>query len=801
MCGYTSAENLLRLQRCLRGDARKAVNSFLLHPSNVEEILSTLRTLYGRPDAIIGSLLNEVRNTPAPKLETLVNFGLVVCNLCAHIIASGQHMHLENPILLQELVDKLPANVKLGWALHKQTIVEADLRSFSDYMSLIINAASSVSSGLGEIPKPDRQKGKAFVNSVRAEVEAAGSCNKRTSDSQPTISPKVRPCAVCKMDGHKPKECPTFKAKNINDRWKTVQEAQLCKRCLYSHGKWPCKAPPCGTDGCKENHHRFLHPGYPRPGTNVGNAASSSSNTGVVTVHQHSHQKVLFRIIPVSLHANGKTAETFAFLDGGSDSTLVESSIASELGITGPTVPLCMQWTNGVTRTEEDSKRVQMEISGNNSMRYSLSGVHTVSTLDLPRQTLDFDELQSKFRHLKGLPVSSYKDAIPRILIGLDNTKLKTTLKLRESGGDEPVAARTRLGWTVFGKSGGTEIALSHRVLHVCHQPTDADLHELVKSFFAIEGAGVEANAIIESKTEKRAREILEATTVRMKSGKFQTGLLWRYDRVAFPDSKPMAEKRLRCLENRLSKNPELYEKVRQQMIDYVEKGYAHKATMNELKQTVPWQVWYLPLSVVHNSKKPDKVRIVWDAAASVKGISLNSVLLKGPDMLQSLPTVLCRFRQREVAINADIKEMFHQVFIRTEDRQAQRFLWRNNPTEPMQVFVMDVAIFGATCSPCSAQFAKNINASEHATEYPRAATAVVDNHYVDDYLDSVDTVEEATRLAKEVKLIHQHGGFELRHWLSNRKEVLEKKLASNLRKRQKTLLRVRTAVQNKFGA
>lgn len=279
---------------------------------------------------------------------------------------------------------------------------------------------------------------------------------------------------------------------------------------------------------------------------------------------------------------------------------------------------------------------------------------------------------------------------------------------------------------------------------------------------------------MVESADEKRAREIMEATTVRTESGKFQTGLLWKYDLIEFPDSKPMAERRLQCLEKRLSKDPVLYDKVREQGSNYLSKGYAHKATEKELQQTNPSQVWYLPLGVVVNPRKSGKVRVVWDAAATVRGVSLNSVLLKGPDLLQSLPTVLCRFRQREVAINADIKEMFHQVIIRPEDRQAQRFLWRNNQSEPADVFVMDVAIFGSTCSPSSAQYAKNLNANELSSRFPRAATAVLENHYVDDYLDSVNTVEEAVKLAAEVRAVHGHAGFELRHYLSNSMDVLE---------------------------
>lgn len=166
---------------------------------------------------------------------------------------------------------------------------------------------------------------------------------------------------------------------------------------------------------------------------------------------------------------------------------------------------------------------------------------------------------------------------------------------------------------------------------------------------------------------------------------------------------------------------------------------------------------------------------MVWDAAAVVQGVSFNSVLLTGPDLLVPLQAVLSRYRQKKIAISADIMEMFHQVEIRPEDRQAQRFLWRNNPGDPIQVFVMDVAIFGSTCSPCSTQFAKNLNADEHSAEFPEAAVAIKENHYVDDYLDSVDSIDEAVQLATDVKTVHSRGGFQIRHWMSNSPEVLRR--------------------------
>ncbi|XP_058840296.1 uncharacterized protein LOC131695790 [Topomyia yanbarensis] len=86
----------------------------------------------------------------------------------------------------------------------------------------------------------------------------------------------------------------------------------------------------------------------------------------------------------------------------------------------------------------------------------------------------------------------------------------------------------------------------------------------------------------------------------------------------------------------------------------------------------------------------------------------------------------------------------------------------------------MDVATFGSTCSPTSAQYVKNLNAQEFAGKYPRAAEVIVKSHYVDDLLDSFWTTQEAVDVINEVKLVHSFGGFEIRNFLSNRMEVLQ---------------------------
>lgn len=137
--------------------------------------------------------------------------------------------------------------------------------------------------------------------------------------------------------------------------------------------------------------------------------------------------------------------------------------------------------------------------------------------------------------------------------------------------------------------------------------------------------------------------------------------------------------------------------------------------------------MWYLLLGIVTNQRKPGKVRHILDASAKVDGVSLNFMLLKGPEQMTLLPAVLCRFRQFPIAVSADIREMFYQVRIRADDRHAQRFVYRSNPTAPLETYLMDVATSGS----------KNTNASRFACEYPRVAQIIIHIHYVDDYLDS----------------------------------------------------------------
>ncbi|XP_053699180.1 uncharacterized protein LOC128746160 [Sabethes cyaneus] len=760
-CGYMNHENLMRLQESLEGEALELVAGQLLLPESIPRVIEKLRRHYGRPEQLLQNLLDKVNQLVPPKpdnLRSFVPFGNAVEQLCGHIEAADLRQHLVNPLLIKSLVAKLPDREKREWVHYRKSKGEPTLRTLTDFLMEIVEDACEADVDVDLTPAYQSKAGSSSFGKKKPKEKGALYCHAQENPApSPSDQKRLKPCKICQNTEHRLRHCADFKKLSYADRLKIVTRDKLCHVCLNEHSGTCRFKIRCSVGDCREHHNSLMHP--------VGNTVGLSA-------HIRSNCTAMFRMVPVQLHCGGTSITVLAFLDEGASVTLLERKLADRLGVVGVQERLTIRWTADVTREERESRRMNVWASGVSrgaNGKLLLHSVRTVGKLMLPHHRLDVQDLAAQYPHMRDLPIESY-DGQPELLIGLNNIHSFAPIEAKVGAPVEPIAVRCKLGWTVYGPRHSTTVGTGNFIGH--HQAiTNEDLHELLKSHYALEQSVVEIPQ--ESSEDRRAREILERTTKRI-GDRFETGLLFKSDEPRFPDSYPMAVKRMKQLEKRLQKNPELQNNVNKQIDEYQEKGYAHLATVEELSGFSPDEVWYLPLNVVQNPKKPDKVRLVWDAAATVLGVSLNSLLLKGPDMLVPLVKVLCGFREWRLAFGGDVKEMFHQMKIRVEDRQKQRFLYRKDPNDPPSIYVMDVATFGSTCSPCSAQFVKNKNADEFAGRYPEAAAAIIKRHYVDDYFDSVESVEEAVKLAREVRLVHRKGGFEIRNWVSNSPEVLQ---------------------------
>ena len=136
---------------------------------------------------------------------------------------------------------------------------------------------------------------------------------------------------------------------------------------------------------------------------------------------------------------------------------------------------------------------------------------------------------------------------------------------------------------------------------------------------------------------------------------------------------------------------------------------------------------------------------------------------------------MILRFRVNDVAVTADIKRMFQQVFVAPEDRGALCYLWWPNGdlSKGTKTYQMLVHIFGAKSSPSVAGYALRKTAKDNEKDFSQEAVdAVLKDFYVDDLLKSFADSERAVQVSKQLQELLARGGFELTKRISNSRSV-----------------------------
>ena len=152
---------------------------------------------------------------------------------------------------------------------------------------------------------------------------------------------------------------------------------------------------------------------------------------------------------------------------------------------------------------------------------------------------------------------------------------------------------------------------------------------------------------------------------------RYEIGLLWK-EKVNLENNCPVAKAQIQSLEKKLSKDQLLKEMYQRTLHRDNEKGYVKPVVFSS---SAPSQVWCLPYHPVTNPNKPGKVSRVSKAASVFKGNSLNSNVLIGPDLINSLFGFLLRFRKNPIAISPDMEAMFMHVGIIEKEQPSMRFL------------------------------------------------------------------------------------------------------------------------------
>ena len=308
---------------------------------------------------------------------------------------------------------------------------------------------------------------------------------------------------------------------------------------------------------------------------------------------------------------------------------------------------------------------------------------------------------------------------------------------------NEPIATLTKLGQVLLGgkiKKDRFNASLTHIVT--------SNVDELVQKFWKVESYGTlpKKDPILLPKNDAHALQILDSTTTK-EQDRHSAGLLWKDDKPTLPYNRNMAISRMLSLERKFEKQPSPKCKYVEMIKEYTEKGHAnklpHKATKEEQNEIIN----YIPHQLVTNMNKPGKIRVVFDSGANYGNTSLNEKLYKGADLLNSfVGTLLCFC----YSVIADIEIMFHQVMVQEKD--SSEISMPFNKGEEFHDLCMKVHLFDKVDSPCCCIWVLNKTATDNITNITtHVKDAILDNFYMDDYLDSFDAKEEAIETSGSV--------------------------------------------------
>jgi len=118
-------------------------NVRLLLPTMFHEVISTLKTFFGRPDQILDSVIEKAKWISVVK-DRQDLLALAVRNISATTEACQLDADLNNRMLVRELVNKLPNQYKLNWAMHPRDGSIANVKAFSYWLYKTAEAASTV---------------------------------------------------------------------------------------------------------------------------------------------------------------------------------------------------------------------------------------------------------------------------------------------------------------------------------------------------------------------------------------------------------------------------------------------------------------------------------------------------------------------------------------------------------------------------------------------------------------------------------------------------------------------------------
>ena len=761
-CGFTNAENVQRLQSCLKGTARDAVQLMLTVPENVDLAIRTLERRFGRPELVVAKLISQAKEFKPLRMDDadgLIALATAVSNIVLTMKMLHCEGHMTNPSLRNEVVSNLPTSLKIQWGEWiKSNGLATDLLGLdelSEWLNERADAMSLVATPKTGAPQP-------------RSTTLHGSQQTEVSDTRPVPRPRAsKSCRKC-LGSHSIQECKDFRQLSVPKRNELTRLLGLCVCCLQE-GHWAknCRASKCGK--CNGSHHTLLHLEQLADRKSGANGSDKDAKTSRTTAHLTTHGVGVPSLMTTAAQIKcGDVWQTATvMLDSGSNCSFVTTDMATRLQVPPGEATMMNTSVLGGGEIHQQTEMVPIDVVHEDDQEVTRLSAVILPTITSEIQQVDWNAHKDLWPHLQDLQFASPVSTTVDMLIGLDAPALHAALDERHGPSGSPIARRTPIGWICFGTIPPEPAAadcLSYAANSEVEAPApEPSLNDMISHLFNLQVEHRDKSLETMSHDEMEAERMTDESLL-FEDGRVTVGIPWLRNEghPQVQADRSGAEQRLRSLMRMLERKPALHSAYSQVIQQYLKKDFIRRVPEAEVTDAQEDQ-WFLPhFPVVKVDRATTKVRVVLDAAARFNGVSINEEMHAGPALQNNLTRCLLKFCAEPVAIAADVQEMLKEA-----DRKYHRFLWSKDGRT--QVYEFKRLCFGIKASPYLA--AKAIRAV--VKEDMQVASIVHDDLYVDDLLTSVPSEEEGVILRKSLQNTLEQGGFHLRKWMSTSDAVM----------------------------
>lgn len=779
----------------------------------LQRIWNRLEEEYGRPETIQTYLTSKLTDFPklsnkdSKKLFDLVDLLSEVEAIKENPAYSSLLSYFDTSAGINPILSKLPYNAQEKWVSeavrYKKThnVMFPPLSYFIQFVHRLAEVRNDPC-----FETPIHASSSTFTKDSKQSPKPI-TC-KKTEISPGANKDNVKVCPIHNTN-HSLNDCKAFRAKTIVERKAFLKEKGLCFKCCGTvrHMAKDCKieSPTCGL--CRGTHPTGLH--IDEVKGHGGERQEEAVTTKCTQMCGDGFKgRSCAKIVLVRVHPRGKphlSRSMYAIVDDQSNKSLAKSEFFQIFKENGAETPYSLLSCSGSTMASGRRAKGYI-IESLDGIQWDLPTLIECNEIPDNRSEIPTPEVAQQYKHLQDIanlipPVDDNANIL--LLLGRDIIKVHQVLDHRIGPGNSPYGQRLNLGWVIIGD---VCLGKTHREQTVnvkktfvmnSGQPT---LFPPCDNSFTVKECNLEAlfcepdsclfiktrddNKPGKSAEDREFERIMESEMIRDAEGNWETPLPFQKNRPALPNNRRQAMRRAEMLKGSLKRDPQKREHFINFMQNLFDKGFAEEAPAIPSHK----ECWYLPIFGVYHPRKPSQIRVVFDSSARYEGASLNQVLLPGPNLTNDLLGVLMRFRLGQIAVTADIQQMFYAFKVKEDHRDYMRFLWHKNNDidEDLMEFRMKVHVFGNTTSPAVATYALRRTVQDSD---PDVKEFVNKQFYVDDGLLSTDSIDQAVDLLKRTQHdLQVKGGLKLHKIAANRIEVMEQFTSSDLTKELQSL-------------